>query len=419
MFNRTSVFHWLSHIVLNNPSPNPPLFLAIRRLSKASSDPSQSFAVTYLKDKLGFSPESALAAVNGSNLAFKTPDRPDSVIAFLEKHGFSKTQIKRIITIRPGMLYYDADKSLLPKLEFFRSKGASSSELNRLLSYNPRFLSRSLEKQTIPCFDQLSKLLQSDSKAVKAIKRYPLLITCKLDTYLLPNINVLLDNGVPESNIILMFLNQPRCFVAKTDRFKGIVEEVKEMGFNPLLIKFLQAVIILKKVTKPALDKKFDVYKKWGWSEPEIWEAFRRYPSVMESSAEKIMTIMDFLVNEMGFESSFIAKHPSLFARSFEKRILPRGLFAQDLLSKGLIKNFEFSLFHSSEKVFIQRFVNRYECEHPELLMLYNEKLNLAIGGKYRSASEEKFMAIMWWMGGNGDDGNLRFEDQIEKTDEF
>ncbi|XVF62622.1 hypothetical protein PTKIN_Ptkin09bG0023100 [Pterospermum kingtungense] len=364
MFNRSSVFHRLSYIVLNNPSPNPSLFLGIRRLSKPCSDPSQSFAVTNLKDKLGLSPESA----------FKTPDKPDSVVSFFEKHGFSTTQINKIITHRPGFLHYDAEKTFLPKLEFVRSKGVSSPELARLSYYNPEFLACSLKKQIIPCFNQLSKFLESDSKAVKAIKRNPFLITCKLDTYLFPNINFLLDNGVPESNIISMFPNHPRSFFGKIDQFKEIVNGVKEMGFDPLMLRFLQAVIVFKKVSKTKMETKLDVYKEWGWSELEIRGAFLRYPCVMETSAEKIMAIMDFLVNKMGFQSSVIAKQPSVLLRSLEKKIVPRGLFAQDLLSK--------------EKVFIERFVNRYESKPPELLMLYKEKLDLAIGDKYRSGEE-------------------------------
>ncbi|XP_022721768.1 transcription termination factor MTERF6, chloroplastic/mitochondrial-like [Durio zibethinus] len=388
MFNRhskdISILHRLSYIVMNDSSSNPSFFLRVRCISKTSSDPSQSFVVSYLKEKLGFSPESAMTACR--YLFFKTPDKPDSVIAFLEKHGFSKTQIKKIIAIRPDLLYSNAEKTLLPKLEFFQSKGFSSPELIKILFYNPTILTYSLDKKIVPRFNQLSNLLQSDSKATTAIKRHPLLFSCQLDAYLLPNISILRDNGVPESNIISMFTHHPKSFVLNPDRFKEIVKKVKEMGFNPLLLKFILAVIVFRKVSKPAMERKFDVYKKWGWSELEIWEAFRRYPNVMETSEEKIVAIMDFLVNKMGFQSLLIANQPSVFGRSFEKRIVPRGLFAQDLLSKGLIKNLGFStLFDTSEKVFVRRFVNKYECKAPELLMLYKEKQDLAIGGKYRS----------------------------------
>ncbi|MBA0780315.1 hypothetical protein Gotri_004431 [Gossypium trilobum] len=397
MFN-PSVFSRLSHDVMNNSCSRPLISLTVRFISKSSSDPSQSFVVAYLKDKLGFSPESAMAA--DKYLLFKTPEKPDSVLEFLQKHGFSKTQIEKIIKVRPGLLYSNAEKTLLPKLQFFQSRGVSSPELIKILFYNPKVLTRSLEKKIIPCFNQLSNLLRSDYNAVKAIKRYPFLTSCPLDVYMLPNISFLRDNGVPESNIISMFICHPRSFVVNPDTFKEIVKEVKEMGFDPLLPKFLFAVVVFRKISKPAIERKFEVYKKWGWSEKEIWEAFRLYPGVMESSEVKIAGIMDFLVNEMGFESLLLANQPFVLARSLEKRIVPRGLFAQDLLSKGLIKSFGLSaLFNTSEKVFVERFVNRYEDKAAELLSLYKEKMNLAgDGGKEVEKMRLDLSRFTWFL---------------------
>ncbi|XP_021290500.1 transcription termination factor MTERF15, mitochondrial-like [Herrania umbratica] len=386
MFNlsrkNNSILHRVSYIVRNNSSSNSLLFLKVRCISNTCSDLSQSFAYSYLIDKFGFSQESALAA--STYLCFKTPDKADSVTAFLEKHGFSRTQIQQMIRLRPNLLSSNVEKTLLPKLEFFRSRGVSSPDLIKFLLNNPTILTRSLANQVVPCFNHLSSLLQSDDKAVKAIKRYPRLVTCNFDAHMLPNINILLDNGVPESHIRTMFFHHPRYFVMIPDRFKEIVKEVKEMGFDPLLMKFLRAVIMFRKMSKPTLERKFDVYKKWGWSEQEIWEAIRKNPQCVDFSEETIMSRMDFLVNRMGFKPLHIANQPSVLCRSLEKRIIPRGLYTQELLSKGLTKKFTLSgLFDISEKTFFERFINRYEDIAPQLLKLYKEKVKLAIGGKY------------------------------------
>ncbi|MBA0797699.1 hypothetical protein Gohar_008370, partial [Gossypium harknessii] len=377
--NINDFFKLLHNVTNNSFSNNPSLFFTVRRISnKTKSQSPQSFTVSYLRTELGFSPESALRI--SKYVHFKTPEKPDSVIAFLEQHGFSNTQIRQIILTRPALLCYDVKKTFLPKFQFFQSKGVTGPEISKLLVYNPRILSRSLEKRIIPCFNQLSKLLQSDSKAITALRRNPYLMVCNFDTYVLPNIKTLIDNGVPESNIVTMFNYHPWSFVMLPDRFKEIVKDVKEMGFNPLLVKFLHAVILFRKVSKPAMESKFDVYKKWGWSDDEIWEAFRRYPGVLEASKEKITAILDFLVNEMGFQSLILANHPSVISRSLEKRIVPRALFARELLSKGLIKDLKFSVvFGTSEKVFVQRFVNQYKDKAPELLKLYEEKLKFAV----------------------------------------
>ncbi|PPR81370.1 hypothetical protein GOBAR_AA39344 [Gossypium barbadense] len=378
-------FFKLLYNVTNSPfSNNPSLFFTIRPVSNVSLDQSRSFTVSYLTNNLGFSPESALRA--SKCVHFKTPKKADAVIAFLEKYGFSDTQIRKIIEVRPHLLRSDLEKTLLPKIHFFQSKGGANRDISKLLLHNPRLFSHSLKKLIIPSFNQLSSFLQSDSKAIIALRRNPFLIPCNFDVYMLPNVKTLLDNGVPESSIRTMFNYHSRSFIMLPDRFKEIVKDVKEMGFNPLLLKFLHAVILFRKVSKSAMEGKFDVYKKWGWSDEEIWKAFRKFPGVLDPSKEKITAIMDFLVNEMGFESLIIANHPTIVSRSLEKLIVPRALFARELLSKGLIKDWRFSvMFGTSEKVFVQRFVNKYKDKAPELLKLYEEKLEFAVRGKYKS----------------------------------
>ena len=79
-----------------------------------------------------------------------------------------------------------------------------------------------------------------------------------------------------ESNIITLFQRQPNAFNINLVRFRGIVEEVKESGFNPLRMKFALAVFTLRAMSKSTWERKVNVYKKWGWFEDEISLAFRK-----------------------------------------------------------------------------------------------------------------------------------------------
>ncbi|MBA0850109.1 hypothetical protein Goshw_025344, partial [Gossypium schwendimanii] len=188
--------------------------------------------------------------------------------------------------------------------------------------------------------------------------------------------NVLRGIGVPESNILLLLNRQPRSLLYNPVRLKEIVEKAERMGFDPSTKMFLSVVIALKSMTKSTLEKKFDVYRRWGWSEQEIHEAFRRHPLCMTVSEDKVMAIMDFLVKKMGYSSTLIAKQPSILWKSFRKNIVPRALFARELLSQGLVNDLKLSvLFDTSEKVFIRMFVDRFVNEAPDLLKLYKEKL--------------------------------------------
>ncbi|KAK8555943.1 hypothetical protein V6N13_070019 [Hibiscus sabdariffa] len=139
-------------------------------------------------------------------------------------------------------------------------------------------------------------------------------------------------------------------------------------------------------MSKSTWERKFDVYKKCGWSEKEILEAFRRNPIVMARSEYKIKAVMDFLVNVMGFQASSVAKLPNVLGLSMEKRIVPRGLLVKDLMSMGLLeKKLGLWMLGITEEMFLKRFVYSYEEKAPELLKLYNEKLKLAAGGKLKT----------------------------------
>ena len=369
-----AVCYKLLYILQGNPSVFK-LSSTLRFLSTTSNQ--QSFTVSYLINKCGFSPESASWV--SKYVHFESPEKPDSLIAFLKKHGFSKTQIENLIKRQPNLLVSDTEKTLLPKLEFLYSIGFSRPDLAKLLSNYPKLLRTSLEEQIIPSFNFLRNLFRSDDKTIKAIKRFSGILVYDFESSLLPNINILRGNGVPESNIVTLLNRQPRTFMVNPVRFREIVEEVKRMGIDSSRMKFVDATFALRSMSKSTLERKFDVYRRWGWSDQVILEAFQKRPSCMTVSEDKIMAIMDFLVNKMGFNSILVAKQPSILSRSLEKKIVPRALFAQELLSLGLINDFKLSvLFDTSEKVFLKMFVDRHVNKAPELLKIYEEKLNIS-----------------------------------------
>ncbi|XVE82104.1 hypothetical protein DITRI_Ditri15bG0120400 [Diplodiscus trichospermus] len=324
----------------------------LRFISTTSNQ--HSFTVSYLINKFEFSPETASWA--SMCVYFETPEKPDSSIAFLEKHGFSKTQVTKVIRREPGLLVSDTKKTLLPKIEFLKSIGFSRPDLTKLLSNYPTLFRTSLDKQIIPSFNVLRNLFQSDDKAIKVIKRFTAILSYNLDTHLFPKMDILRRNGVPESNIVTMLLRQPRTFMFGSVRFKESVEEVKRMGIDSSRMKFVVAAFALRSMSKSTLEKKFDIFRRWGWSDQEIREAFQKHPECLTVSEDKIMGIMNFFVNKMGFDYALVAKQSSILHRSLEKRIVPRALFAQELLSRGLINYVKLSvLFDTSEKVICSR----------------------------------------------------------------
>jgi mTERF domain-containing protein len=139
------------------------------------------------------------------------------------------------------------------------------------------------------------------------------------------------------------------------------------------------AIRVLTSVTRTTWEKKLDVHRKWGLSEEEILEAFVKCPWFMSLSEEKIMAVMDLFVNKLGWESSYIAKNPTFSSYSLEKRLIPRALVLQFLVSKGLVeKSFRsLAFFNTPEDKFRHMFIDRHG-ESTRILKFYEEKLNLS-----------------------------------------
>ncbi|XP_038682892.1 uncharacterized protein LOC119983302 isoform X2 [Tripterygium wilfordii] len=196
---------------------------------------------------------------------------------------------------------------------------------------------------------------------------------------LVPNITRLSELGVPQSCIILLLTHFPEAVMQKHEQFSKIVDEVKEMGFDVKKTTFVLAVHALSgKGNKSTWERCYEVYKRWGWSHDMILEAFRKHPHCMMLSEGKIMKGMDFLVNKMGYPSQVIAQFPMGLFFSLERRIIPRCRVIQVLSSKRLIKDglSLASFLVPVEKCFLERFVNKYYAEIPQLLSVYEGKLN-------------------------------------------
>ncbi|KAG6668149.1 uncharacterized protein LOC122319008 [Carya illinoinensis] len=367
-----------THCTIRAASAAPKSLSSSRHISSTSNQ--HSFTVSYLMNSCGLSRDTALSASQHVN--FETPDKADLVIGFFKNHGFSESQISTVIERVPPVLLADPEKTLLPKLEFLHSKGFTSPEIVGVVSRNPPILERSLKKQIVPSFVFFRNLLGTDVEAATAVKRFSGILSADLNTFV-ANIDIMRENGVPETNIVKFIKEHPRVFMTDPVRFKRTVEEVKEMGFNASNVKFVEAIYAMTGMSKSTWERKVNTYKRWGLSEAEIIVAFKKHPSYILASADKIERAMDFFVNKMGWECSLIVERPILVLLSLEKRIVPRTSVIKDLVSRGLVKKDIYlpTVFEYQEKKFLEKFVTPY-MEASELLKLYEEEVDLSEVGR-------------------------------------
>ncbi|XP_050920899.1 transcription termination factor MTERF15, mitochondrial [Lathyrus oleraceus] len=312
--------HYIPKLPIHFPFQFSHNFKLCTTTSHSESD-SDSFTVSYLINTIGFTRETALKA--SKRIRIKSPEKPNSVFTFFRNHGFPDSSIKKILIKEPWLLSTDTHNSIRPKFEFFISKGVSLSEVATLLT-------------------------------------------------------LMMDYGVCDSSIARVFLTRPT-ILGTTDLIHTL-EEVKGLGFDPSTSTFGIALIAKKCMSKALWDEKVEVFKKWGWSDQAVIQAFRMQPSLMLASIDKINLVMSFWVDRLGWDSLALTRRPQIFGFSLQKRVIPRALLLQYLMMKGLRKK-NASLvapFTWSEKQFLSKYVVCFKDESDYLLKLYEENMNLA-----------------------------------------
>ncbi|CAK8577881.1 unnamed protein product [Lathyrus sativus] len=365
-FNTSCPNTTLTHLnCLTSPQPSP---------SSLHFDSTPSL-VSYLIHNFDFSPQSASKLCSTHRLAFNTTQKPDSLLNLFTNYGFSNSQLRDIIAKAPWLLSCNLFKRVLPKFQFFLSKGASNPDIVNLVIKDPKVLCPSLENHIAPTYELIYTFLQSDKYLIASAIQNPNLLC---DYFVPRNITLLIQNGVSDSNIARILRTWSMTLSARD--MVSLLEELKDLGFNPSKTSFSVALMAKTTVTKTKWKEKVDAFKNWGWSDEDVIETFKKQPQCMLTSIEKINFLMNFWVNQLGWDALALTKHPLLFGFSLEKRIIPRASVVQFLLNNGL-RSKSASLaspFTVPENMFLDRFIKRFEKESSYLLKLYEEKLKLA-----------------------------------------
>ncbi|KAH0981343.1 hypothetical protein GBA52_008520 [Prunus armeniaca] len=348
--------------------------LLCRHFTSEMSANQHNFTVTYLINSCGLSPKAAISA--SKKVELQTPERADSVLALVRNHGLSEAQLSKFVRLHPEVLLADPEQTLLPKLRFFISLGVSKEDLAKTLAFCPQILSRSLEKEILPDYNFLRSLIP-EKKVVSVLKNSSWFFFEGHSKNVVPNIGLLRQLGMPQSCIYLLLAHYINVLMVKHERFGVVVGKVKEMGFNLEKATSVSALRVLCGRHKSVWNRSWELYRSWGWSDDDILSAFRRYPQCMIHSEKKVMEVMDLLVNNMGWPSRKIAQYPVVLSLSLKRRLIPRCSVVKVLFLKGVIdENLRLgSVLLPVEKHFLEKFVTTYLKEIPQLLNVYQGKV--------------------------------------------
>ncbi|KAL9677016.1 hypothetical protein QQ045_005242 [Rhodiola kirilowii] len=262
----------------------------------------------------GRAPASKLISFFSSDATRAPSDDKDD--AFTKNHGFGDTQISNLVQKEPSVLLADPEKTLIPKIQLLASLGASPAVFAKIIENSPTILRMSLDRKLVPSllYLKVKDLLGTDEKVVQALLHYAWLLS--------------------------------------------------------------RTIISITKNSKETWEKKCETFRKWGWSDTELSNAFTEGPQFISFSQKKIDEVMDLMVNTMGFSPSSVAERPWIIYCSV-KKLTARCSVIQILEVNGVIKRADYTIsaLTTGESQFLKRFVTRHKDILPELLDVYCKAL--------------------------------------------
>ncbi|KAJ9135458.1 hypothetical protein P3X46_032640 [Hevea brasiliensis] len=371
----------INHSILDSKACYARYIQTLPSVNSTSISKAQSLTLSYLINSCGLSPPKAVSA--SKYVLIKSTDKSDLVLRLFRAHGFTKSQIATLISNNPQLILADPKKTLEPKIEYFESLGIAAPDLRQVLCINTSILVTSLKKRILPSFDFLRGLFETNENVILALKRSPHILTCGSEV-MLSNIWTLRSHGVPEPSIRRLIVTWPGSIKLSVDFFEEKVREVKEMGFEPTAKSFIYAFYSMSSMSKSKWERKKKILMSFGWSEREIFTAFRVNPLFMTASEKKIKQLMEFYLTKACLQLPDLVRSPQLFKISLERTAIPRCSVLEVLTSKGLIeRNVNVvSALSISKKQFENKFLAYFKEDSPELIQAYQVETSQVLGSK-------------------------------------
>ncbi|KAJ4744871.1 hypothetical protein LUZ62_001267 [Rhynchospora pubera] len=327
------------------------------------------FIAQYLISSFAFSPARALNCSADSHLrAIKSKERPEEVVTFLKGTGLSHDQINAVVSFHPRILAYNVERTLEPKVREFIDAGFSGELLVRLIRNNPNALERK---------DTLSRLLfwrdfvgSNNEILLKIIKRNRLLVVFDIDKHIVPRINLFKEYGLSNQDIARVLANgYSSCMSRKLETYKHILDFIEEAGIPRNSGMFLMCFKAIGTFSKDTIEQKMEFFKMtYGWSKDDVYSAFKKFPSILSMSMDKVKSNMNFLIREAKLEPRSIVSWPHLLGYSLQKRLVPRHHVLNILGSNGFKKNVSlWSACALTEKRFLEKYIEPYKKDVPGL----------------------------------------------------
>ncbi|KAG6499762.1 uncharacterized protein LOC121996495 [Zingiber officinale] len=337
----------------------------------ASTTREHMFMAQYLVDSCDFDQEKATKA---SKLlkGIQSRQQPDSVLAFLKSYGFDDESVKKLVHYSPKCLLLDAEKTLAPKFRAFEDLGFSPSDIVHLVRSNPDTIKIKHER-TVPRIKFWQDLLGSKDALVKLFKSNHWFLGYSIKEKIQPNLELLRECGVDGQKLAFILRFHAMFITQKADTLKSLISRVEDLGVPRTSGMFHCTLCALFVVHPKKFKMLMEMFQSFEWSEGDCVAAFQKSPYLPGRSLKTLQRNMEFLINEAGFASSYIATRPVLLQMSLEKRLIPRHRILAALKSRGHCESdYKVATYMQvSEIKFVEKYIVVYKDRYPDLSELY------------------------------------------------
>ncbi|VFQ84518.1 unnamed protein product [Cuscuta campestris] len=368
-----------SHLqLLHHKSSVGPLVFSVSFFSTKALEPNPVF-YNYLIETLKF-PKSKAHDASCRLPWIKSLEKPKSVVQYLRSIGFSDAHVQTLVRSAPQLLCVDVEKTLKPKIALLQELGLSGDDVGKFTSVQPYLLTCSLDSVIRPSIAFIKEFIrdESDNRNLFLVLRRCLWILSKRpEDMLLPNVQYLKSCGIAGSQLERLFRRQPRIFTMSLPMLKDLVSRVSDMGFSNNSKMFVHGLHSLSCISSETYTRKLELFKSYGFSEKECLSMFRKSPSVLRTSEDKLRLGIEFFLNRIEAGKSLLLARPSVLMFSMEERVFPRHQVLNLLMAKKLLKkepSFANAIF-LPEAEFLGKYIARFPAEAEELLMSYKGHL--------------------------------------------
>lgn len=354
--------HILRRTLTSLSLKHEPLYLSHFSTLVPQTQELSSEITNYLVTRHNFSQKTASKTAT-SLTQLKDYRRSGLVIDFLKEIGISNTQLEELVSRHPRVLAADLEKRVRVLVKRIMDLGFSNDDLTNLLCDIPTILTitRSVDSIVL-AISVLQSVLGSNSDVIKLLKACNWFLSCDLERFLLPNIELMESCGISNLQIRRTLFNFPRFFLLRPEFMRDCVRRVDEMGLGRESKMYIHGVRVVGAMSPEKWDSKLKLFKTLGFSEDNILSAFHRTPQAFAISERKILEVSKLFLSSESVDISYLVQHTELLIYSATRRVKPRLQIISVLMSKGLLRKepkLTF-IFKMPDEDFIRKFVLPY-----------------------------------------------------------